>query len=354
MSAVHSLDLAPPPVVPARNGAAIVAAGLRKEFTLSHRSLFRPAPRVVAVDDVSFAVAPGTTLGLVGESGSGKTTVARMLLRLEEPTSGTLTLNGRNVLGRQTAEQARDFRETVQAVFQDPYSALSPRLRASRIVGEPLEAQGTAQPAIDARVAELFDQVGLGRALMHRYPHEFSGGQRQRIAIARALSTNPRLLVLDEPVSALDVSVRAQILALLRSMQERLGLTYVFIGHDLGIVRYLSTSVGVMYFGRMVEIGPASDVLREPLHPYSRRLVAVASGRSRLGDHRITGDLPSPLNPPSGCTFRTRCVYADERCRAEVPRLRGLGGAQQVACHHAEAIRAGAKAETGPLADAAA
>ncbi|MCG5242911.1 ABC transporter ATP-binding protein [Azospirillum doebereinerae] len=330
-------------------GATITATGLRKEFTLSQRSLFRKPPRVVAVDDVSFTVAPGTTLGLVGESGSGKTTVARMLLKLETPTSGSLTLNGHDVLGSQTPEQARTFRRTVQAVFQDPYSALSPRLRADRIVGEPLEAQGVERAAIDARVAELFDQVGLGREVRHRYPHEFSGGQRQRIAIARALSTNPKMLVLDEPVSALDVSVRAQILALLRSMQERLGLTYVFIGHDLAIVRYLSSMVGVMYFGRMVEIGAASDVLRQPLHPYSRRLVAVASGTTRLGDHRITGDLPSPLKPPSGCTFRTRCVYADERCRAEIPRLRVAGSGQQVACHHVEAIRDGVKPETGPL-----
>jgi oligopeptide/dipeptide ABC transporter ATP-binding protein len=334
-------------------GASITVTGLTKEFPLQKRSLFSPAPRVTAVDDVSFSIASGTTFGLVGESGSGKTTVARMLLKLEKPSAGTITLNGEDIFAH-TPEQADQFRRMVQAVFQDPYGALSPRMRVDRIVGEPLEAQGVDVATVSQRVGELFDQVGLSRAMMRRYPHEFSGGQNQRIAIARALSTNPAVLVLDEPVSALDVSVRAQILSLLREMQTRLNLTYVFIGHDLSIVRYLSTTVGVMYFGRLVEVGSATDVLSQPLHPYTRRLVAVASGTARLGEMRLSGELPDPLDPPSGCSFRTRCPFADERCRAGKPALRSVGLGQQVACHHVEAIREGTKPETGPLLDAAA
>jgi oligopeptide/dipeptide ABC transporter ATP-binding protein len=330
-------------------GASVIASGLRKEFVLRRRFPVGPAPRVVAVEDTSFTVAPGTTLGVVGESGSGKTTIARMLLKLERPSAGTITLDGQDV----ATEKPEVFRRKVQAVFQDPYSALSPRMRVDRIIAEPLEAQGADASTIRQRVSQLFDRVGLRRDMLDRYPHEFSGGQRQRIAIARALSTSPSMLVLDEPVSALDVSVRAQILTLLHRMQEEDGLTYLFIGHDLAIVRYLSTTVAVMYFGRLVEIGAASDVLRRPLHPYTQRLVAVASGQARLGDMRLGGELPNPLRPPSGCVFRTRCVFAEERCSAEVPARRPVGGTQQVACHFAEAIEAGQKRETGPLPDAA-
>jgi oligopeptide/dipeptide ABC transporter ATP-binding protein len=198
-------------------------------------------------------------------------------------------------------------------------------------------------------VPRLLDIVGLAKNAGERYPHQFSGGQRQRVAIARALSVDPRLLVLDEPVSALDVSIRAQILILLREMQDRLGLTYLFIGHDLAIVKYVSSSVGVMYFSRMVEIGPADELLRRPLHPYTRRLVAVASMTQPLGHHRLTGELPNPLNPPTGCHFRMRCAYATERCVAEVPALRDTGLGHRVACHHFEDIENGNKAETGPI-----
>jgi len=252
-------------------------------------------------------------------------------------------------LWQQTPEQERGYRRTVQAVLQDPYGALSPRLRVRDIIGEPLAAQGAGRATIDTAVAGLLETVGLGKDAGDRYPHQFSGGQRQRIAIARALSVEPRLLVLDEPVSALDVSIRAQILMLLREMQERLGLTYLFVGHDLAIVRYVSVVVGVMYFGRMVEIGPADDVLRHPRHPYTQRLVSIASMRQPLGRERLTGELPNPLAPPSGCQFRMRCPFATDRCVAQVPVLRESAMQHRVACHYFAEIEAGGKAETGPM-----
>jgi oligopeptide/dipeptide ABC transporter ATP-binding protein len=292
-----------------------------------------------------------------------------MILKLERPDAGEVTFEGRG-LWQQTPNEERNYRRNVQAVLQDPYGALSPRLRVREIVGEPLSAQGRAQAEIDATVARLLETVGLDTDAGHRYPHQFSGGQRQRIAIARALSVEPRLLVLDEPVSALDVSIRAQILILLREMQDRLGLTYLFVGHDLAIVRYVSAVVGVMYFGRMVEIGPADEVLRHPRHPYTQRLVSIASMRQALGAERLTGELPNPLAPPSGCHFRMRCPYATERCVDEVPALREWGRQGmditkgpvdvtkgrvdvpkgRVACHYFAEIAAGAKEATGPKA----
>jgi oligopeptide/dipeptide ABC transporter ATP-binding protein len=302
---------------------------------------------VVAVDDVGFEIRAGSTFGLVGESGSGKSTIARMILKLERPDAGEVSFDGRG-LWRQTPAEEQDYRRHVQAVLQDPYGALSPRLKVRDIVGEPLSVQRKGRAEIDAAVSRLLETVGLGKDAGSRYPHQFSGGQRQRIAIARALSVEPRLLVLDEPVSALDVSIRAQILMLLREMQERLGLTYLFVGHDLAIVRYVSVVVGVMYFGRMVEIGPADDVLRHPRHPYTQRLVSIASMRQALGQERLTGELPNPLAPPSGCHFRMRCPYATERCVEEAPQLRESGREHRVACHHFAEIEAGAKTVTGP------
>jgi ABC-type oligopeptide transport system ATPase subunit len=267
-------------------GESLVSlSGLRKEFPARRVSAFGARRKVVAVDDVGFEIRAGSTFGLVGESGSGKSTVAKMILKLERPDAGEVTFDGRG-LWQQTPAQERDYRRNVQAVLQDPYGALSPRLKVRDIVGEPLSAQGKERTEIDATVSRLLDTVGLGKDAGNRYPHQFSGGQRQRIAIARALSVEPRLLVLDEPVSALDVSIRAQILMLLREMQDRLGLTYLFVGHDLAIVRYVSAVVGVMYFGRMVEIGPADDVLRHPQHPYTERLVSIASMRQALGTER--------------------------------------------------------------------
>jgi len=326
----------------------VALRGVRKEFPARRVSPFGARRKVVAVDDVGFEIRAGSTFGLVGESGSGKSTIARMILKLERPDAGEVSFDGRG-LWRQTATQEQTYRRTVQAVLQDPYGALSPRLRVKDIIGEPLAAQRADRTTIDSAVARLLDTVGLGKDAGNRYPHQFSGGQRQRIAIARALSVEPRLLVLDEPVSALDVSIRAQILMLLREMQERLGLTYLFVGHDLAIVRYVSAVVGVMYFGRMVEIGPADDVLRHPRHPYTQRLVSIASMRQPLGHERLTGELPDPLAPPSGCQFRMRCPFATDRCVVEVPALRESGTQHRVACHYFAEIEAGSKAATGPM-----
>ncbi|MBR0670481.1 ABC transporter ATP-binding protein [Neoroseomonas soli] len=329
------------------NEPMVEASGIGKTFTLPAQSLFGEAKRVAAVVDVSFRIPHGRTFGLVGESGSGKSTIAKMLLKLEAPTEGDLRVEGQPIFRQSPAEELA-YRRKVQAVFQDPYGSLSPRMRADRIVSEPLRAHGMPRREAEARAPDLLRIVGLPPEAALKYPHEFSGGQRQRLAIARALSVDPQLLVLDEPVSALDVSVRAQVLALLRDMQQRLGLTYLFIGHDLAVVRYLSDIVGVMYFGRVVEVGPARQVLRQPFHPYTRRLVALASGDAPLGAVRMQGELPSPLNPPSGCLFRTRCTYADTTCIDQRPEMRDAGSEHMVACHHYEAVVAGTKAETGP------
>jgi ABC-type glutathione transport system ATPase component len=254
---------------------AVVAIDVVKEYTLPRRSLFATQERVRAVNGISFTVAAGTTFGLVGESGSGKSTLAKLLLKLEKPTSGRLLVDGEDISLQDSASERR-YRKRVQAVLQDPYGALNPRLKIQTIVGEPLEAQGADRKAIRDRVSEMLALVGLPPSSANRYPHEFSGGQRQRIGIARAMSVDPSILVLDEAVSALDVSVRVQILNLLRDMQARLGTTYLFIGHDLAVVRYMSSVVGVMYQGELVECGPARDVLLRPSHPYTRRLVDIA------------------------------------------------------------------------------
>ncbi len=322
------------------NTPMVQAQALSKTYTLRRASLFAAPQKVTAVDDISFSVAAGESFGLIGESGSGKTTVAKMLLKLEAPSAGTLAVDGQN-LATQTTEQQHSYRRTVQAVLQDPYGALSPRLKVGSIIAEPLRAQGGMSAALARdRVREILQLVGLRPDCVNEYPHQFSGGQRQRIAIARAISVNPRLLVLDEPVSALDVSVRAQILNLLRDMQQQLGLTYLFIGHDLAVVRFMTSRVGVMYFGRLVEMGSASALLRRPRHPYTRRLVAIAAARPLIGQEGLGGELPNPLNPPSGCTFRTRCPYATQRCADEVPQLTGESPEHAVACHHHEEIAA--------------
>lgn len=316
------------------------AVHLTKTYELKRSGLFEARRRVTAVDDVSFSIAPGASFGLVGESGSGKTTVAKMLLKLELPNAGILKVDGQE-LTKQDKAQERAYRRTVQAVLQDPYGALSPRMRVGSIIAEPLLAQGGISRAeAGEKVQEILALVGLRSTAVHDYPHQFSGGQRQRIAIARAISVNPRVLVLDEPVSALDVSVRAQILNLLRDMQQKLGLTYLFIGHDLAVVRFMTSRVGVMYFGRLVEAGPASGLFRKPLHPYTRRLVAIAAARPLTAGEAFGGELPNPLDPPPGCTFRTRCPYATKRCIDEVPRLRLDSAEHTVACHHYENIAA--------------
>jgi len=311
------------------------ARGLTKHFTVGRGLLGRGGGVVRAVDEVSFTIEPGRTLGVVGESGCGKTTTAKLVLRLEEPTGGDLLFDGRPMSGLVGGELHR-YRKSVQAVFQDPFASLNPRMRVDAIIAEPLvthERLGSAE--IAARVARLLDVVGLPARSKDLFPHEFSGGQRQRIAIARALALSPRLVVLDEPVSALDVSIRAQILNLLRDLQRDLGLAYLFIAHDLAAVAHMSHVIAVMYLGRIVEIGEAARVASAPQHPYTQALFAAALPAhpdEKRDEVVLAGEVPSPLNPPAGCRFHPRCPKVMARCSREEPKLKPSGGVT-VACH---------------------
>ncbi len=291
-----------------------------------------------AVSGVTLTVHAGETLALVGESGCGKSTTGRCILRLIEPTSGAVEFNGTNLLSLDH-EAMRRMRRNLQIVFQDPQASLHPRMTVRKLLGEPLQVHGMAKKDIPARIEELLRLVHLRPEFLDRYPHEFSGGQRQRVGIARALAISPALLVLDEPVSALDVSIQAEIVRLLIDLRERLGLSYLFIAHDLAVVRQLADRVAVMYLGRIVETGPAHEVYPNPQHPYTQALlsaVPIPDPTIELGRRRIVlqGDLPSPIDPPSGCRFRTRCWRADERCANEQPMLTTVEGRHEVACHH--------------------
>ena len=322
---------------PARGQTPVIAVeGLKKHFPVKKGLLRRTAGYVYAVDGVSFTVNEGETLGLVGESGCGKSTVARTVLRLVESTSGSIKLNGHDIT-RLGKSALRPHRRQMQIIFQDPFSSLNPRMSAGDIVGEPLQVHGIAHgKEKDERVAALFDQVGLRRLQMRSFPHEFSGGQRQRICIARALALSPKLIIGDEPVSALDVSIQAQVINLMMDLQRDQNLSYLFIAHDLAVVEHISHRIAVMYLGKIVEHTDKQTLFTNPLHPYTEALLAavpIPNPRLKRKKHLLQGDVPSPINPPPGCTFHTRCPYAEARCRIEVPLLREVSRGHAVACH---------------------
>ena len=308
---------------------------LEKSFSISEGFMIsRQIAELRAVDGVEFHIAPGETLGLVGESGCGKSTIGKLVMRLMEPTGGSIDYLGKNVFDDEQTDGAW-YRRQVQMVFQDPYSSLNPRKTVAEIVSYPMRVTGAnqGQPIRD-RVMELLEMVGLDANFANRYPHQFSGGQRQRIGIARALAVNPRLIVLDEPVSALDLSIQAQIINLLMDLQSEFGLSYLFISHDLNVVEYLSHRVAVMYLGRIVELAEAEDLFRAPKHPYTKALLsAVLSAEEQREEMVLEGEIPSPMAVPTGCRFHTRCPFAQDRCRREVPEFRALAERHSAACH---------------------
>ena len=313
----------------------VVADELRRHYAV-RRGPFAPAATLKAVDGISFTLEQGRTLAVVGESGCGKSTLARMVTLIEPPTAGSLRVAGHDAVNPRPVERRR-LRQSVQIVFQNPYGSLNPRKKVGAILAEPLAINTRLDKRErEAAVREMMDKVGLRPEHYHRYPHMFSGGQRQRIAIARALMLRPKVVVADEPVSALDVSIQAQVLNLLAELQGEFALSYLFVSHDLGVVRHIADEVLVMYLGRAVEQGPKDALFAQPLHPYTQALLAgtpsVDKKRERIV---LRGELPSPLNPPAGCAFHTRCPHATERCRQELPALRSVGG-RRAACHYAE------------------
>lgn len=323
------------------NAKPLVEVKHLKEYFDINAGMFKNKP-LKAVDDVSFVINKGETLGLVGESGCGKTTVGRTILHLYKPTAGEIWYDGQKIGSR---ESLKDFRKKAAMVFQDPYSSLDPRMTVEDIIAEPLDVHKAYKNKQDRRerVLELMSYVGLNSEHASRYAHEFSGGQRQRIGIARSLALNPGFVVCDEPVSALDVSIQAQVINMFEELQDRLGLTYLFIAHDLLVVRHISDRIAVMYLGHIVEIAEANEIYGHPLHPYSKSLISavpVPDPKTARSNKRIviSGDIPSPLNAPSGCPFRTRCPYAKESCAESMPELKDMGSGHMVACHYAEEI----------------
>jgi len=323
-------------------GALIEARGLVKSFAVGGGLARRPR-RLQAVAGLSFDVQEGETFGLVGESGSGKTTLARLIMGAEAPDEGSLHIAGQDCARRSKAQDFA-FRRLLQPVLQDPYGSLNPRMRIGAIIEEPMRIHRmfSGRAAYQWRVAELLAMVALPADAARKYPHELSGGQRQRVAIARALSVDPRIAILDEPVSALDVSIQAQVLNLLKDLQRKLKLTYVLISHDLAVVGYMSAKIGVIYLGQFMEIGDRASILADARHPYTLALLAAGSARRGAAiDDLAAGEMPSPLDPPSGCPFHPRCPLATERCANEKPLLRGISAIHQVACHYAETTRKG-------------
>ncbi len=323
-----------------RNQPLIEVKDLKEYFDIN-MGMFKTKP-LKAVDGVSFSINKGETLGLVGESGCGKTTVGRTLLHLYKPTGGEIWYNGKKL---ETPADIKEFRKKATMVFQDPYSSLNPRMTVSDIIGEPLDVHKLYKTKEErmARILELMDHVGLNSEHASRYAHEFSGGQRQRIGIARALAVNPDFIVCDEPVSALDVSIQAQVINMFDELQDKLGLTYLFIAHDLLVVRHISDRIAVMYLGKMVELADAAEIYERPLHPYSKSLlsaVPVPDPKVARANQRIVlhGDIPSPLNAPSGCPFRTRCTYATEACAETMPSFNEVSSGHFVACHRVNEI----------------
>jgi oligopeptide/dipeptide ABC transporter ATP-binding protein len=323
------------------NGPLLETKDVVKHYPVTGGVFLRQIASVKAVDGVSLNILPGETLGLVGESGCGKSTLGRLILRLEEPTRGDILFEGKSILGYDS-KQMRALRREMQIIFQDPFSSLNPRKSVAHIVGEPLFVHGmTDRHEREVRVLELLQVVGLMREHMRRYPHQFSGGQRQRIGVARALALNPKLIICDEPVSALDVSIRGQVINLLQDLQKEFGLTYLFISHDLSVVEHISDRVAVMYLGKLVELADSETLYKIPFHPYTQALLSAAPVPDPKRKRKriiLSGDVPSPIHPPSGCRFHTRCPYAKDICRQQEPPLRDVRENHFAACLFAEEI----------------